>query len=93
MLRHRLGCKFALLAIVCTLGIFLFPAASGPYPSVHGPVCALRAMRAWMLLLAALTLAFAGIAARAEGRSWIVLLFLLASSRLRAQPQSSVLRC
>jgi len=93
MLRHRLGHKFALLAIVCTLGIFLFPAASGPYPSVHGPVSALRAMRAWILLLTAMTLAFADIAARPKVGSWIVLPFLLASSRLRPHPQSSVLRC
>jgi len=93
MLRHRLGCQFALLAIICTLGIFLFPAASGPYPSVHGPASALRALRAWMLLLAVLSLTFANVAGMAITRSWIDLPFSLALSALLPQPPSSVLRC
>jgi len=93
MLRHRLGCQFALLAIICTLGIFLFPAASGPYPSVHGPASALRAMRAWMLLLVVLSLTFANAAGIAITRSWIDLPFSPASRDLAPQVASSVLRC
>ena len=39
------GHELAIVVIVCVLGIFLFPAAAGPYSAVHGPVTALRAMR------------------------------------------------
>ena len=93
MLRHRLGYQLALLAIVCTLGIFLFPVTSGPYPSVHGPASALRALRAWMLLLALLSLTFAGAAGRATPRSWLDLCFFPGLSDLVSRTPSSVLRC
>jgi len=42
----RTGCVVAVLAILCVLGIFFFPAVQGPYPVVHGPVSALLASRA-----------------------------------------------
>jgi hypothetical protein len=41
----RPGCEFAILAVICTIAIFLFPVASGPYSAVHGPVTALRSLR------------------------------------------------
>ena len=56
MERRHLAYELALLAVVCTLAIFLFPARTGPYPTVNGPATALRAMRAWTNLLAAITL-------------------------------------
>lgn len=64
MVRH-FGYELALLVILCILGIFLFPAASGPYAAVHGPVTALRAVRAaarlrWAMALAALGMAGLG---------------------------------
>jgi cell division protein FtsW (lipid II flippase) len=58
MIRRYLAPELAVLVILCTLGIFFFPALSGPYSSVHGPVTALRAMRTWLLLLIAFILAF-----------------------------------
>lgn len=42
----RIGCGFAILAVVCVLSVFFFPAMQGPYPVVHGPVTALLAVRA-----------------------------------------------
>jgi len=37
--------ELSMIALICTLGIFLFPATSGSYSSIHGPVTALRAIR------------------------------------------------
>ena len=59
------GHELAIVAIVCVLGIFLFPAAAGSYSAVHGPVTALEAMRnsirlRWSIAIAALS--FFGIA-------------------------------
>lgn len=42
----RMGCALAVLAVMCVLGIFFFPAVQGPYPVVHGPVTALLSIRA-----------------------------------------------
>jgi hypothetical protein len=42
---RRLRRELSIVALVCTLGIFLCPSSSGPYSSVHGPVTALRAIR------------------------------------------------
>jgi len=42
----RIGCELAILAVLCVLGIFFFPAIQGPYSVVHGPVTALLAARA-----------------------------------------------
>jgi hypothetical protein len=41
-----MGCALAVLAVMCVLGIFFFPAVQGPYPVVHGPVTALLSIRA-----------------------------------------------
>jgi len=41
----RIACKLAMLAVVCVLTIFLFPAMQGPYSAVNGPVTALQAAR------------------------------------------------
>lgn len=64
MTRH-FGHELAIVAIVCVLGIFLFPAAAGSYSAVHGPVTALQAMRRsirlrWAIAVAAFS--FFGIA-------------------------------
>src|SRR5277367_2200803 len=85
--------QFAVLAVVCTVGIFLFPVASGPYASVHGPASALRAMRAWMLLLAVLTLAFTRAIGLAMGRSWSDCVLSPVFVGLPSPSMSSVLRC
>lgn len=46
MTSGRTGPELAVLAVVCVLTIFLFPAMQGPYSAVHGPVSALQAARA-----------------------------------------------
>jgi membrane-associated protease RseP (regulator of RpoE activity) len=45
MIAGRIGCELALVAVVCVLTIFLFPAVQGPYSVVNGPVTALQAIR------------------------------------------------
>lgn len=46
MTSGRSGTELAVLAVVCVLTIFLFPAGQGPYSAVHGPASALQAARA-----------------------------------------------
>jgi hypothetical protein len=49
--------EFILVAIVCTVALFLFPAAHGSYAAVHGPVTTLRSIktkiRIWILMAVA----------------------------------------
>jgi uncharacterized membrane protein len=52
-----LACQLAIVTILCVLGIFLFPAASGPYSAVHGPASALIAIRAAMQFYRAIAVA------------------------------------
>jgi hypothetical protein len=92
MMRH-LGYELALVAMLCTLAIFLFPAVSGPYPIVHGPVTALRAMRAWLLLLISLTLALVGLARRVATRLGQAVTFNPVLQWIDPLHQSSILRC
>ena len=42
---RQFGYELAVVAIVCVLGLFLFPASAGPYCAVHGPTTALLAIR------------------------------------------------
>lgn len=42
---RQLNCDFAIVAILCTIALFLFPAIHGSYSAVHGPVTALRATK------------------------------------------------
>ncbi len=46
MLASRLGCVLALLAALCVVALFFFPASQGPYSAVYGPVTALLSARA-----------------------------------------------
>lgn len=46
MIPGRNGCELAVVAVLCVLMIFLFPAMQGPYSVVHGPVTALLAGQA-----------------------------------------------
>ncbi len=50
MISGRIGCELTLLAVLCVLSIFLFPAMQGPYCVVHGPATALQAARAALRL-------------------------------------------
>ena len=61
MIPRHFAFELAILAILCVISIFLFPATAGPYSAVHGPVSALLSLRArirlgWALALAALSL-------------------------------------
>jgi hypothetical protein len=42
----RIEGALAVVAVLCVLTIFLFPAMEGPYCAVHGPVTALLSIRA-----------------------------------------------
>jgi hypothetical protein len=46
MTSGRIACELAVMAVLCVLMIFLFPAMQGPYSVVHGPATALQAARA-----------------------------------------------
>lgn len=43
---NRIETALAVIAVMCVLSIFFFPAVRGPYSVVHGPVTALLAARA-----------------------------------------------
>jgi hypothetical protein len=45
MIFGRIGWEPGILTLLCILTIFFFPAAHGPYSTVHGPVTALQAAR------------------------------------------------
>ena len=49
-LPRQLSYEFALVAILCTVALFLFPAVQGPYSAVHGPVTALLSLKAKVFL-------------------------------------------
>jgi hypothetical protein len=93
MTRCHLGYELAVVAMLCTLAIFFFPAVNGPYPTVHGPATALRAMRAWLLLLIALTLAMIGLARHVATRLGLALAFHTMLEPMDPLQQSSILRC
>ena len=46
MFSEQIGDELAIVALVCVLLIFLFPATQGPYSAMHGPVSALQSTRA-----------------------------------------------
>jgi hypothetical protein len=50
MIPRHLAFELAVLAMLCIVGIFLFPATAGPYSAVHGPASALLSLRARMRL-------------------------------------------
>jgi hypothetical protein len=56
MSTRHLGPGLAVLAIIGTLAILLFPAASGPYCVTHGPVTAFRAVRIGLMLMLSVVL-------------------------------------
>jgi hypothetical protein len=54
---RQLSYEFALVAILCTVTLLLFPAVQGPYSAVHGPVTALLSLKAKVFLCLTLLLA------------------------------------
>jgi hypothetical protein len=61
---RQLSYEFAVVAILCTVALFLFPAVQGPYSAVHGPVTALLSLKAKVFLCLALLLAAMHLSAR-----------------------------
>jgi hypothetical protein len=51
----RIACVLAVVAVICVLAVFFFPAMQGPYSAVHGPVTALLSARAAGNLRATIT--------------------------------------
>jgi hypothetical protein len=49
-MRDRGLIPFVIIASVCITSLGLVPMGAGPYTAVHGPVTALRAQRAFLLL-------------------------------------------
>jgi hypothetical protein len=45
-----LSYELTLVAILCIIALFLFPAVQGPYSAVHGPVTALLSIKAKLFL-------------------------------------------
>jgi hypothetical protein len=45
MFPRHLGYEIAILTVICTVALFLFPTVSGSYCAVHGPVTALLSLR------------------------------------------------
>jgi hypothetical protein len=46
MFLSRIGWELAVLAVLCVVAIFFFPAMQGPYSAVNGPVTALQSAQA-----------------------------------------------
>lgn len=57
MCSRRVLIQWAVLAIVCTIAILIFPAAQGSFTSVHGPATALRAWQLAATILAMIAMA------------------------------------
>jgi hypothetical protein len=87
--------ELSVLALLCTLGVFLVSAPVGPYSAVHGPVTALRALQAsvallWAIAAAALKLILTSRPPLAA-RRWLALSLELAA--LATQSLHVNLRC
>lgn len=96
MFSRRLGYEIAILVVVCTVALFLFPTARGTYSAVHGPVTALLSFHTRIKLRLGMALAglrFAGrmvpSGSEALRIAWLEI-FLLQSA---PQGQIAVLRC
>jgi hypothetical protein len=95
MIPRHLGYEFIIFAIVCTVAIFAFPAATGSYSAVHGPVTALLSLRARLKLwlgMAVAALQWARVipisfSAQRTARQMILL------SQSVPPEQSTILRC
>lgn len=72
-LSRQLSYEFVLVAILCTVALFLFPAVQGPYSAVHGPVTALLSLKAKVFLCLTLLLAAMHLLARCVDVSHLAL--------------------
>ena len=91
------GC-FALLAMVCVVAVFFFPAVQGPYSVVHGPVTVFHGARAAAVLRmgvvrAALFFAWSGMASAVVVTIWMIDWKADARSNSSLRGQRNILRC
>lgn len=101
MISGRIGCELAVLAVVCVLMIFLFPAMQGPYCVVHGPVTALLAAQAAFRLRMAIVQAALSSLSNGQISSLLSLSCILSwlsfsnteFYSLRLSESSTILRC
>jgi len=95
----RIEGALALIAVICVLSIFFFPAMRGPYSVVHGPVTALLAARAaagLRMSIARVRLVRDRVACAHAGRAqslWMGIPFLEFPNNSLSAECSSVLRC
>jgi hypothetical protein len=96
MFPRHMGYEVAIVTVICTVAIFLFPAASGPYSAVHGPATALLSMRTRLRLWLRMALEAMQLTGRTLLNSFEALLIALQNALL---PQSvppermAILRC
>ena len=97
MISGRIGYELAVLAILCVLTIFFFPAMRGPYSVVYGPVTALQAARAALRVQVAMVQAAISLNGNFPISPLAVLsLMLLPTTMLEAAgspERSTILRC
>jgi hypothetical protein len=91
------GC-FALLAVVCVVAVFFFPAAQGPYSAVHGPVTVFHGARAAAVLRmgvvrAVLFFAWTGMASAVVVIIWMIDWKADARSNSSLRGLGNILRC
>jgi len=68
----------AIVASICLASLALVPAGCGPYPAVHGPVSALRAQRAFRMLV------FAVAAVLWLAAAWVLTRFVALGASIKA---------
>src|SRR5215469_1546716 len=92
---RRFRYELALIAIVCVIGIFLFPAAAGSYSAVHGPVTAFQAMRNAVRAHSALTTAALSLVRFSMPSMWFFRWIPLISASFLgdSSPHTCILRC
>ncbi len=97
MISGRIGCELAVMAVLCVLMIFLFPAIQGPYSVVHGPATAFQAARTAARLRAAILRSALSSLSKALMSPLVVLTWMSfpgAELRLDSLPEHNlVLRC
>jgi len=85
----RIEDALAVVALLCVLTIFFFPAVEGPYCAVHGPVTALLSIRASAALRGGLHRSHPAQARRVPS----VLSFMESATNDLAASGASILRC
>ncbi len=95
MFSRHLGYEIAIVVVICTVCLFLFPTAGGSYSAVHGPVTALRSLRLRLKLSLAMALAALRLLRLMLGDSSVALLhaWRKISAHSVLPLQVAVLRC